>query len=126
VSGSILVVDDELEMCEAIAAGLDPRGFDVRWETSGEAALTTLAGAEVDVVLTDLNMRGMDGLAVCERIVASRPDVPVVVITAFGSLETAIAAIRAARTTSSPNRSRWTRSRSRSLARFSIGRCAKR
>ena len=95
MSGSILVVDDELEMCEAIAAGLDPRGFDVRWETSGEAALTTLAGAEVDVVLTDLNMRGMDGLAVCERIVASRPDVPVVVITAFGSLETAIAAIRA-------------------------------
>src|SRR5216110_3270313 len=82
-------------MCEAIAAGLDPRGFDVRWETSGEAALTTLAGAEVDVVLTDLNMRGMDGLAVCERIVASRPDLPVVVITAFGSLETAIAAIRA-------------------------------
>jgi two-component system response regulator HydG len=49
----------------------------------------------VDVVLSDLNMRGMDGLALCERVVASRPDVPVVLITAFGSLETAIAAIRA-------------------------------
>jgi DNA-binding NtrC family response regulator len=95
VSGRVLVVDDEREMCEAVAAGLGPRGFEVRWETSGEAALGTLEASEADVVLTDLNMRGMDGLALCERIVAGRPDVPVVVITAFGSLETAIAAIRA-------------------------------
>jgi two-component system response regulator HydG len=95
VSGRILVVDDEPDMCAAIADGLGPRGFEVRCETSAEAALLTLGDAEVDVVLTDINMRGMDGLALCERIVASRPDVPVVVITAFGSLETAIAAIRA-------------------------------
>src|SRR5262245_8121014 len=95
MSGRVLVVDDEREMCEAIAAGLAPRGFDVHAETSGEAALAALATADVDVVLTDLNMRGMDGLALCERVVASRPDVPVVAITAFGSLETAIAAIRA-------------------------------
>src|SRR3989442_4682360 len=95
MSGRVLVVDDEREMCEAIAAGLGPRGFEVQWDTSAEAALAALDTAEVDVVLTDLNMRGMDGLALCERVVASRPDVPVVVITAFGSLETAIAAIRA-------------------------------
>src|SRR3989475_12109655 len=95
MSGRILVVDDERVMCEAIAAGLGPRGFEIESHTSGEAALAALDTAEVDVVLTDLNMRGMDGLALCERVVASRPDVPVVVITAFGSLETAIAAIRA-------------------------------
>src|SRR5262249_43908106 len=95
VSGRILVVDDEQSMCEALAAGLAPRGFSVRWETSAEAGLATLETTEADVVLTDLNMRGMDGLALCERIVANRPDLPVVVITAFGSLETAIAAIRA-------------------------------
>ena len=95
MSGRVLVVDDEREMCEAIAAGLGPRGFEIESHTSGEAALAALDTAEVDVVLTDLNMRGMDGLALCERVVASRPDVPVVVITAFGSLETAIAAIRA-------------------------------
>ena len=94
MSGRILVVDDEREMCDAIVAGLGPRGFEVRTETSGEAALLTLADIETDVVLTDINMGGIDGLALCERIVASRPDVPVVVITAFGSLETAIAAIR--------------------------------
>ena len=95
MSGRVLVVDDEREMCEAIAAGLAPRGYDVHWETSAEAAIATLGGDETDVVLTDLNMAGMDGLALCQRIVTSRPDVPVVVITAFGSLETAIAAIRA-------------------------------
>ena len=95
MSARILVVDDERDLCEAIAAGLGPRGFEVRWETSGEAALLALEDAEADVVLTDINMRGIDGLALCERVVASRPDVPVVVITAFGSLETAIAAIRA-------------------------------
>jgi len=95
VSGRVLVVDDEQSMCEALAAGLAPRGFSVRWETSAEAGLALLETAEVDVVLSDLNMRGMDGLALCERIVANRPDLPVVVITAFGSLETAIAAIRA-------------------------------
>src|SRR5437016_14452408 len=82
-------------MCEALAAGLAPRGFSVRWETSAEAGLALLETVEVDVVLSDLNMRGMDGFALCERVVANRPDLPVVVITAFGSLETAIAAIRA-------------------------------
>jgi len=48
----------------------------------------------VDVVLTDLKMADMTGLELCERIVSRRPDVPVVVMTAFGTIETAIAAIR--------------------------------
>ncbi len=95
MSGRVLVVDDEQSMCEALAAGLAPRGFSVRWETSAEAGLALLETVEVDDVLSDLNMRGMDGFALCERVVANRPDLPVVVITAFGSLETAIAAIRA-------------------------------
>src|SRR5437879_11185030 len=82
-------------MCEALGAGLAPRRFGVRWETSAEAGLALLETVEVDVVPSDLNMRGMDGFALCERVVANRPDLPVVVITAFGSLETAIAAIRA-------------------------------
>ena len=48
-----------------------------------------------DVVLTDLKLPGLHGLDLCERIVVNRPDIPVVVITAFGSMETAMAAIRA-------------------------------
>jgi len=95
VTGHILVVDDEQSMCEALEAGLTPKGFDVRWTTSAVEALELLGKEEVDVVLTDLNMRGMDGLELCERIVANRPDVPVVLVTAFGTLDTAIAAMRA-------------------------------
>ena len=63
--------------------------------TDPTEALAALRDADVDVVVTDLNMRGMHGLELCERVVASRPDVPVLVITAFGSLETAVGAIRA-------------------------------
>src|SRR4030095_7263433 len=58
-------------------------------------ALERLATAEVDTIVTDLNMRGMSGIELCERIVANRPDVPVIVITAFGNLEMEIGAIRA-------------------------------
>jgi two-component system response regulator HydG len=54
-----------------------------------------LQDQQFDVVLTDLKMPGVDGIQLCERIVANRPDIPVVVMTAFGSLETAVQAIRA-------------------------------
>jgi two-component system response regulator AtoC len=95
MSGHILIVDDERSMCEALEAGLVPKGFQTTWTTSASDAMDLLATTPVDVVLTDLNMREMNGLELCERVVANRPDVPVVVITAFGSFDTAVAAIRA-------------------------------
>jgi two-component system response regulator HydG len=94
VKGRVLVVDDDRSMCELLDADLGARGFEVMWRTDSAEALAVLATADVDVIVTDLNMAGMSGLELCERIVADRPDVPVVVITAFGSLETAIGAIR--------------------------------
>jgi DNA-binding NtrC family response regulator len=93
--GRILVVDDDQSMCEWIAADLRLRGWDSAWHTSAAEALAALKSESFDVVLTDLRMPGLDGLGLCERSVASRPEVPVVVLTAFGSLETAVAAIRA-------------------------------
>src|SRR5690606_10486891 len=57
-------------------------------------AFDLLALSEFEVVVTDLNMAGLNGLEFCQRVAASFPDVPVIVITAFGSLETAVAAIR--------------------------------
>ncbi len=95
MTGHILIIDDERSMCEALEAGLVPKGFQTTWTTSAHDALERLGSTPVDVVLTDLNMREMNGLELCERIVANRPDVPVVVITAFGSFDTAVAAIRA-------------------------------
>ncbi len=95
MTGRILLVDDERSMCEALEAGLTPRGFQIRWTTSAVEALEWLKSSEADVVLTDLNMREMNGLELCERIVANRPDIPVMVITAFGNFDAAVAAIRA-------------------------------
>jgi two-component system response regulator AtoC len=93
--GRVLVVDDDAELCALVETGLKKRGWEVLARNSGDAALELLAAEDVDVVATDLNMRGMNGLELCERVVANRPDIPVVVITAFGSMESAVAAIRA-------------------------------
>jgi len=93
-AGRLLVVDDELELCALLEAGLSKRGFTVTSRTSGDAALALLDEADFDAIVVDLNMPGISGLDVASWVAANRPDTPVVVITAFGSLETAVAAIR--------------------------------
>jgi two-component system response regulator HydG len=91
----VLIVDDDQSLCQMIEAFLRMRSFEPSWTTSAEAGFSALCTGEFDAVVTDLNMPGMNGVELCERIVANRPDVPVVVMTAFGSLETAVAALRA-------------------------------
>src|SRR4051812_28797675 len=91
----VLIVDDEPDMGALIAAGLRAVGVDNRVTTSAAEALTLVAAEELDTVLTDMQMPGMSGLELCERIVQSRPDVPVIVVTGHGTLESAIGAIRA-------------------------------
>ena len=93
--GSVLVVDDDPGMCELLAAGLTHRDFQVRCRTSGAAGLALAAEETFDAVLTDLNMSGMSGLDLCRRLAEVQPDLPVLVLTAFGSLDTAVGAIRA-------------------------------
>jgi len=95
VRAHVLLVDDDRELCETLDAALGRLDFRIVWRTSAEEALGLLDEGDWDVIVTDLNMGGMSGLALCERAVASRPDVPVVVITAFGSMEAAVSAIRA-------------------------------
>ena len=94
MKGHILVIDDEHSMVELLETDLALRGYRVSGFTSSTAALETLAATDARVVLTDFHMPGVNGLQVCERVVANRPDIPVVVMTAFGSMETAIEAIR--------------------------------
>jgi two-component system, NtrC family, response regulator AtoC len=94
-AGRLLVVDDEREMCALLEAGLTRRGFEVTSRTSGDAALALLDETDFDAIVVDLNMPGTSGLDVAAWVAANRADTPVVVITAFGNLETAVAAIRA-------------------------------
>jgi DNA-binding NtrC family response regulator len=91
----VFIVDDEKEMVDLVQLGLKKRGFTVVPLMSGADALAAMTEHDVDVVVTDLNMKGMTGLELCQRIVADRPDIPVIVLTAFGSFETAVGAIRA-------------------------------
>jgi two-component system response regulator HydG len=95
MTSRVLIVDDDLSFCQTLERGLAKRGFEIASQQGGEQALMWLGEHDVDVVLTDLRMRGMDGLALCERVAANRVDVPVVLITAFGNYETAVAAMRA-------------------------------
>jgi DNA-binding NtrC family response regulator len=95
VTGRVLLVDDDRAFCEWVALGLAPSGFDLEWRTSPEEALAAVAGDDHDAIVTDLNMGAVSGLELCERILQLRADVPVIVITAFGSMDTAISAMRA-------------------------------
>jgi len=77
----LLVVDDDPDVCEMVRLTVADR-YDVVAETDGRRALARLAEIEPDVAVVDLVLRGTDGLTVCERIKAERPDTPVVIITA--------------------------------------------
>ena len=90
----VLAVDDEQETCDLLKMSLEREGFSVTTCTSAEAALELVGAVDFDLVITDLSMPEMGGLELCERVLGTRPNVPVVVITGQGSLETAIGAMR--------------------------------
>ncbi|MES1186613.1 MAG: sigma-54 dependent transcriptional regulator [Myxococcales bacterium] len=91
----ILVADDDREMCELAEAALSPRGYGVSWRLSPEAALAQLDNEDFSVLLVDIHMEGMSGLDLCRTALAKRPDLVVIVMTGFGTLEHAIGAMRA-------------------------------
>jgi two-component system response regulator HydG len=91
----VLIIDDDESMCDVLSVGLRERGFDVAARSSADAGLRALDEADFDVVVTDVNMPSMTGVELCTRIMANREDLPVVLMTAHGSLETSILAIRA-------------------------------
>lgn len=92
---SVLIVDDDDTLCRMLETGLRASTHQARSATSAAAGLELLEQDDFDVVVTDVRMRRVDGVELCKRIVESRPDIPVIVMTAFGSMETAIEALRA-------------------------------
>src|SRR5581483_10653456 len=91
----VLVVEDDTAMRELLDEQLRRRGFEVTSAASGAEALERFAAKDFDAVLTDLNMKGMNGVELCRKLLDKRPEVPVLVLTAFGSLDAAMQAIRA-------------------------------
>ncbi|MCA9105254.1 MAG: sigma-54-dependent Fis family transcriptional regulator [Planctomycetales bacterium] len=90
----VLIVDDEPSMCEMIQTDLRLRGVKSEWCSSAADAISAIHASDFDVVLTDVRMPGTSGLQLCQQVSAVRPDLPIIVMTAFGTLETAIAAMR--------------------------------
>jgi DNA-binding NtrC family response regulator len=90
----LLCVDDDEDACELLAASLRQLGYQTEMTTSPEAALELVVAKDFHAVISDLGMAEMDGLVLCERILAKRPGIPVIVVTGKGSMEAAIGAMR--------------------------------
>ena len=92
---SILVVDDNPDLAQLVAALLEDSGMSARRVSSGREALQALEESYFDLVLSDVKMPGMDGLELLERTRSDYPEIPVVLLTGFGTIEMAVEAMRA-------------------------------
>jgi len=90
----VLLIDDDKDLLQLIAMRLTAAGYAVTAVESGEQALASLAVARPQVVVTDLRMQGMDGLALFDAIHRDSPSLPVVILTAHGTIPEAVAATR--------------------------------
>ncbi len=92
--GRILVVDDEAEMRETCRKILARKGHAVYATSDGTAALETLRAEPFDLIIADLRMPGMDGIALLREVKKISPEVGFIVITAYGTIDTAVEAVR--------------------------------
>lgn len=90
----VLVVEDDLELQEAVAETLKLAGFKTRVANNGIEALEVLERCEVDMVVTDVNMDAMDGIELLENIRKTRTHLPVLIVTAYADVAKAVTAMR--------------------------------
>ena len=88
-------MDDDEDLREVMSSALGAQGYDVETVDSGAEALARIRHETYDVILTDVHMQEVDGLEVCVRAREQEPDLPVIVITGFGNVDTAVGALRA-------------------------------
>jgi len=91
---TVLLIDDDKDLLQLIAMRLTASGYAVTAVESGEAALAALSVSRPQVVVTDLRMQGMDGMALFDAIHRDSPSLPVVILTAHGTIPEAVAATR--------------------------------
>ncbi len=91
----VLIVDDEVNIRRVLAAMLKREGYEVTTAADGEQALAVLHRTPVHVVVTDLVMPRLGGMELLRRVSQDFPDVPVILITAHGSVDSAVAALKA-------------------------------
>ncbi len=94
MKGRVLVIDDEAIVRVSCERVLKPEGFEVVVTSRGDEAIDFLEKEPYDVVLTDLKMPDMDGLEVLKIIKERWPDIQVIIITGYGTISTAVQAIK--------------------------------
>lgn len=91
---TLLIIDDELTLLRSLEMHFEERGFSVRTAGSAQAAMSEgLIDAGVDLLISDIRMPGMDGLALLRELRVQRPDLPVIIMTAYYDMESTIAAV---------------------------------
>lgn len=91
----IMIVDDDAVTCELLCEVFQRQGFDVHFEQSGDDALSVISTQTPDVIVSDIRMKTrLDGLTLLDHVRRQSPDTPVVLMTAFGSIETAVRAVK--------------------------------
>jgi len=92
---SLLIVDDDINLLEVLDARLSAAGYTTHKATDGLTALTILASEEIDLVVSDVKMPNMSGLELFHEIQSVRPGLPVIFLTAYGSIPEAVSAVQA-------------------------------
>lgn len=90
---TVLIVEDDPSLLEALSDTLELAGYPVRVAEEGLAALEIMQRESVGMVVSDVQMRPMDGHSLLRQIRAGHPEVPVLLMTAYGSIEQAVAAM---------------------------------
>jgi len=91
---SLLLVDDDPDLLRLLTIRLKANGYDVTAVDSAQRALASIAASRPDLVLTDLRMEGMDGMALFDEMQASYPGLPVIILTAHGTIPEAVGAVK--------------------------------
>src|SRR5476651_72411 len=90
----VLIVDDEPNLRKILSAQLSRDGYDVLTAEDGEQGLQILREHHIDLVVTDLKMPKVDGMTLLREALREDPDLPVVMITAHGTIDTAVLALK--------------------------------
>src|SRR6476619_5351144 len=91
---ALLLVDDDPDLLRLLSIRLKANGYDVTAVDNGQRALASIGASRPDLVLTDLRMDAMDGMALFQEIQASYPGLPVIILTAHGTIPDAVAATK--------------------------------
>jgi DNA-binding response OmpR family regulator len=94
INKPILIVDDEKNIRLTLSQSLETLGAEIDTAVNGEEALTKLKGSEFGLILLDIRMPGMDGMEVLRKVRDIRPDIRIIMITAYGTVESAVEAMK--------------------------------